>query len=415
MGSHFLYTEAASQISSLAARRDRAPSFTSVRVLLISHTCQSRAEGQRKAEQLARLGDIDLMVLVPERFNHFGIWRNAETPTDKAYRFAAKRVIWPWLGPAQNYLHWYPQLGEILRTFRPDIIDLWQEPWALVSAHACWLRNRILPNAKIVMESEQNISKHFPAPFSWLESYTIRNATCAVGRSSGVVNVLRNKGFTGRADIVGNAVDVELFHPMDREECKSALGLSGFTVGYVGRLVERKGLMDMVNALPMCPSEMTMVFAGAGEFRAALERRAQELGRSAQVRFLPARSIEELPQVMNALDALILPSWTVPSWKEQFGRVIIEAQACETPVIGSDSGAIPEIIAEGGIIFPERNPAALAKAIAHLKANPDQTRRMGRTGRLQVERNFTWRRVAEQMRDIYFNCMDSDNGAIAAQ
>jgi glycosyltransferase involved in cell wall biosynthesis len=116
---------------------------------------------------------------------------------------------------------------------------------------------------------------------------------------------------------------------------------------------------------------------------------------------------------MNALDALILPSWTVPSWKEQFGRVIIEAQACETPVIGSDSGAIPEILAEGGLIFPERNPAALAMAIAHLKANPTQTRQMGRTGRLQVERNFTWRRVAEQMRDIYLNCMESTNETIA--
>jgi glycosyltransferase involved in cell wall biosynthesis len=321
--------------------------------------------------------------------------------------------MWPWLGPAQNYLHWYPQLGDILRSFRPDIIDLWQEPWALVSAHACWLRNHILPNAKIVMESEQNISKHFPAPFRWLESYTIRNATCAVGRSSGAVNVLRNKGFNGRADIVGNAVDVELFHPMKREKCKSVLGLSGFTVGYVGRLVERKGLMDMIEALPMCPAEMTMLFAGAGEFRAALERRALELGRRAQVRFVPARSIEELPQVMNALDALILPSWTVPSWKEQFGRVIIEAQACETPVIGSDSGAIPEILGEGGLVFPERNPAALAVAISHLKANPAQTREMGRAGRLQVERNFTWRRVAEQMRDIYLHCMELEHDGIA--
>ena len=379
----------------------------------MSHTCQSRAEGQRKAEQLARLGDIDLMVLVPERFNHFGIWRDAEAPTDKAYRFQAKRVIWPWLGPAQNYLHWYPQLGHILRSFRPDIIDLWQEPWALVSAHACWLRNRILPEAKIVMESEQNIFKQFPAPFRWLESYTIQNATCAVGRSSGVLNVLRNKGFKRRADIVGNAVDVELFHPMNREACKSALGLSGFTVGYVGRLVERKGLMDMIEALPLCPSDVTMLFAGAGEFRAALERRAHELGRSAQVLFLAARSIEELPQVMNAIDALILPSRTVPSWKEQFGRVIIEAQACETPVIGSDSGAIPEILGEGGLVFPERNPAALAAAIAHLKENPAKTRGMGRTGRLQVERNFTWRRVAEQMRDIYLHCMDLDHSTIA--
>jgi glycosyltransferase involved in cell wall biosynthesis len=172
---------------------------------------------------------------------------------------------------------------------------------------------------------------------------------------------------------------------MKREKCKSVLGLSGFTVGYVGRLVERKGLMDMIEALPMCPAEMTMLFAGAGEFRAALERRALELGRRAQVRFVPARSIEELPQVMNALDALILPSWTVPSWKEQFGRVIIE----------------------------ERNPAALAVAISHLKANPAQTREMGRAGRLQVERNFTWRRVAEQMRDIYLHCMELEHDGIA--
>jgi len=184
-------------------------------------------------------------------------------------------------------------------------------------------------------------------------------------------------------------------------------------VGYVGRLVERKGLMDMIEALPMCPSEITMLFAGAGEFRAALERRALELGRRAQVRFLPARSIEELPQVMNALDALVLPSWTIPSWKEQFGRVIIEAQACETPVIGSDSGAIPEILGEGGLVFPERNPAALAAAISHLKANPAQTREMGRAGRLQVERNFTWRRVAEQMRDIYLHCMELDHSDTA--
>ena len=361
------------------------------------------------------MADIDLMVLVPKRFNHFGVWRNAETPTDKNFRFAAKRVIWPWLGPAQNYLHWYPQLGRILSSFRPDVIDLWQEPWALVSAHTCWLRNRLLPRARIVMESEQNICKHFPAPFHWLESYTIRNATCAVGRSSGVINVLRSKGFEGRADIVGNAVDVELFRPMNREDCKSALGLSGFTVGYVGRLVERKGLIDMINALPMCPPGITMVFAGGGEFLSVLAQRAEELGRSAQVRFLPARRIEDLPQVMNALDAMILPSWTVASWKEQFGRVIIEAQACETPVIGSDSGAIPEILGEGGLVFPERNPAALAFAIAHLKANPAQMREMGRIGRQQVERNFTWRRVAEQMREVYSRCLESRSETIVTQ
>jgi glycosyltransferase involved in cell wall biosynthesis len=384
----------------------KAARSKAVRVLLISHTCQSRAEGQRKAEQLARTGDIDLMVLAPERFNHYGIWRDAEIPEDQSFRFAARRVMWPWLGPAQNYLHWYPSLANVMRDFQPDIIDLWEEPWSLVSAHACWLRNRLLPHAKIVMESEQNIRKKLIPPFRWLESYTIRNATYAVGRSRGVIDVLRAKGFDRRAEVVGNAVDTDLFRPMDRMECKSGLGFSGFTAGYVGRLVERKGLMDMVDALPFCPNDVTMVFAGAGEHRIELEQRARDLGKSDQVRFLPARRLEELPQVMNALDALILPSWTVPSWKEQFGRVIIEAQACETPVIGSDSGAIPEVIGEGGLVIPERNPAALASAIQELKANPGRMGEMGRAGRRQVMEKFTWRKVAEQMRDIYLRCLE---------
>jgi len=375
------------------------------RVLLISHTCQTWAEGQPKAEQLARMGEIDLMVLTPERFNHFGVWKNAETPENASFRFAARRVMWPWLGPALNYLHWYPSLAGILRSFKPDLIDLWEEPWALVSAHACWLRNRILPNARVIMESEQNITKPWPPPFRWLEVYTMRNASFAVGRSEGVIDVLRGKGYAGPAKVVGNAVDTELFRPMDRAKCKRSLGFRGFTVGYVGRLVERKGLTDMIDALKYCTGEVTMVFVGAGEYQEALEARVRAAGLEERVRFMPGRRLEDLPAVMNALDAFILPSWTVPSWKEQFGRVIIEAHACETPVIGSDSGAIPSVVGEGGIIFPERNPEKLAAAIMELDANPARGREMGAAGRAQVEANYTWAQVAGRMRDIYLVCL----------
>jgi glycosyltransferase involved in cell wall biosynthesis len=375
------------------------------RVLLISHTCQTLAEGQPKAEQLARMG-IELMVLTPRRFNHYGVWKDAETPENPAFRFEARNVMWGWIGPVQNYLHWYPSLAGILKSFKPDIIDLWQEPWGLVSAHACWLRNRLLPNARIIMESEQNITKAWPPPFRWFEAYTMANANFAVGRSRGVLQVLRGKGYGGPACVVGNAADTELFHPMDRAECKKALGLSGFTVGYAGRLVERKGLMDMVDALSHCPGELTMVFIGDGEYKPALEERVRETGAGDRVRFLPARPLRELPPVMNALDAFILPSWSVPSWKEQFGRVIIEAHACGTPVIGSDSGAIPDVVGDGGIIYPERDPQGLAAAIIELRANPARAREMGEAGRAQVEANYTWRQVAARMRDIYFECLD---------
>jgi glycosyltransferase involved in cell wall biosynthesis len=109
----------------------------------------------------------------------------------------------------------------------------------------------------------------------------------------------------------------------------------------------------------------------------------------------------DLPAFMNAMDALALVSQTTPRWKEQFGRVIIEAQACGTPVIGSDSGAIPDVIGGGGIVVPERNPHALAEAIKQLSLNPERARSLGEVGRRQVLQNCTWASVAEQMHGIY--------------
>lgn len=376
-----------------------------MRVLLISHTCQSRAMGQRKAAHVARAGDIDLMVLVPQRFNNYGVWEDAEAPdADAGFRFVVQKVRWPWLGPAQNYLHWYPGMARVMREFRPDVIDIWEEPWSLVSAQACRLRNRLLPHAKIVSESEQNIFKKFPPPFRWLEPYTIQNADFVVGRSSQVIDVQRAKGYTGPAEIVGNAVDDAVFRPLNRAECKRKLGLSGFVAGYAGRLVERKGLADMISALAFLPEDVRMVFAGGGEFQPQLEKQLQAMGKGGQVRFLPARPLEELPEVMNAFDVFVLPSRTVPTWKEQFGRVIIEAQACETPVIGSDSGAIPEVVGMGGLIFPEGDAQALAAAIIELKNDAARCQSLGAKGRRQVEEKFTWARVAAQMREIYLRC-----------
>ena len=80
--------------------------------------------------------------------------------------------------------------------------------------------------------------------------------------------------------------------------------------------------------------------------------------------------------------------------------MIIEAHACEIPVIGSDSGAIPEVINEGGLIAPEGNSAKLTEAIKTLRDDPVLCRTMGQAGRRQVEDLYTWQRVSERMREI---------------
>ncbi len=372
-----------------------------LRVLLISHTCQSRTEGQPKAECLARLGDIELLVLAPDRWLHYGAWREADAPADAGFAFRAGRVAWPWVGPAQSYLHWYPELPQILRDFRPHVIDLWEEPWSLVSGQACWLRNRLLPETRIVTETEQNIDKQLPPPFEQLRGYTLRNADYAVGRNADAIEILRHKGYRGRAEVIGNAVDPALFRPLERDRCRRELGLEGFVAGYVGRMVEEKGLIDLLEAMPLTQSEVGLLLVGSGPLEPVLAERIRTLGLESRVKQLPGQPLEALPSLMNALDVLALPSRTTARWKEQFGRVIIEAQACGVPVIGSSSGAIPDVVGEGGWIVPEGRPAALAAALDEAAGDITATRDRGRRGRQRVLAEFTWERVAEQMRDVY--------------
>ena len=382
-----------------------------MRVLLISHTCQSRREGQPKAAHLSRYSDIDLRVLVPDRWHEYNHWRSAQEPLDDSYRFEVGRVRLPWSGPGQWYLHHYPHLAQTLRDFQPDVIDLWEEPWGLVSAQTVWLRDRIVPHAKIISETEQNVAKILPPPFETFRSYTLRRADYVIGRSEEALKNVRRKGYRGPASVVPNAVDADLFRPLDRHACREMLGLSGFVVGYIGRMVEEKGPSDLMDSLHHCPEDVNLLFVGNGPYRENLEQRAGEAGLSKRVQFLPGRPLEGLPQVMNAVDALALPSRTTARWKEQFGRVIIEAQACETPVIGSRSGAIPDVVGEGGLTFPERDPAGLASAILQLRQDPDRARSIGRIGRQQAEQRYTWAHVAERMRDIYREVLDKPAAA----
>jgi glycosyltransferase involved in cell wall biosynthesis len=120
-----------------------------------------------------------------------------------------------------------------------------------------------------------------------------------------------------------------------------------------------------------------------------------------RVKIISALPPADLVTVMNAIDALVLPSRSVRTWKEQFGRVIIEAHACATPVIGSGSGAIPEVVGVGGLIFPEGDSASLSACIIRLLNDPDLRRKLGAIGQRRVHEHYTWQKVAERMYDIY--------------
>jgi glycosyltransferase involved in cell wall biosynthesis len=138
------------------------------------------------------------------------------------------------------------------------------------------------------------------------------------------------------------------------------LDLRQRVVIYAGRFVESKGIEILLQAYQRLSdrSKTSLLLVGGGP----LEESARGIE---GVRVVGAVRPSELAPLLSLAEVVVLPSLTTPAWKEQFGRVLIEAMACGVPVVGSDSGEIPNLInaTGGGIVSPEGDPVALAHNI----------------------------------------------------
>jgi glycosyltransferase involved in cell wall biosynthesis len=180
-------------------------------------------------------------------------------------------------------------------------------------------------------------------------------------------------------------------------------------VGYVGRIVPEKGIDMLIQAVARIPMRPTLRIVGAGEHRLQLELLAERLGVRDRVRFQAAMPAEQVPVLLNELDVLVLPSLTQPNWKEQFGRVLIEAMACGVPVIGSESGEIPNVIGDAGLVVPEGDVAALALAIRQVIEDAEFARSLGAQGRERVLALYTQARVAQQTYALYRRVLEEES------
>jgi glycosyltransferase involved in cell wall biosynthesis len=183
------------------------------------------------------------------------------------------------------------------------------------------------------------------------------------------------------------------------EQVPAIPGERPFTVGYAGRLVERKGLFDLLEAVRRLEAPVELVLIGNGELRDRLEG---EPIPGSQVRVLDDLTHDRMASAYAQLDVLVMPSRTTPTWKEQFGRAIVEALWCGVPVVGSDSGEIPWLIAltEGGLIFPEGDVEALARLLAELRGSPERRLHLAARGRAAVERLFSVPAATDRLEDL---------------
>jgi glycosyltransferase involved in cell wall biosynthesis len=199
-----------------------------------------------------------------------------------------------------------------------------------------------------------------------------------------------------------------MYHPSPdwRSRHRAQLGISPdrFVLGYVGRLVEEKGLDKLLLALDQLkqvPWELLLI--GSGPFEAALRQKVDRMRDGhGRVHFIGYVSHDETSRWLSSLDVLVLPSQTRQNWKEQFGRVLLEAMACGTPVVGSSSGEIPNVInaTGGGLIFPERDTHALAENLTLLAGSPELRRNLIDRGQRSVAELFDQRHLVRRFASV---------------
>jgi glycosyltransferase involved in cell wall biosynthesis len=353
-----------------------------MRLLVVSHSCVTPINQQIYVE-IRKLTGWDLTLLVPDTWkDEFG---NTVRAT-KWHGFEVDLVKTP-VHPNGNIIfHTYGlNLRRLLSTGRFDAIYVNHEPYGLSTAQLCWANNRY-SRLPFGFYSCQNIRKNYPPPFSCLENMVYRSSRFAFPITEAVAAVLRSKGYTGDLTVCPLPFDPQLYRPRSEAESPPLLRRDGreVLIGYVGRIVEAKGLRTLLEALSLLPClRWRLAVVGAGPFESAFTELVRSKGLENQVLSLGFVSHEETPRYLAAFDVLVLPSETQPNWKEQFGRVIVEALACGTPVIGSDSGEIPNLVLSsgGGLVFPERDAVAFAETLRAMVSDRTLQRRCAETGR----------------------------------
>jgi len=359
-----------------------------MRIAIVSKACLVGVY-QRKLEELAALPDIGLTVIVPPS------WRDERgtIALERDHVNGYRLIVEPIRFNGNYHTYFFPGIARHLESLRPDLIHIDEEPYNFAAYHLMRIARRL--RSKTVFFAWQNLNRRYPFPFNLMERTILNHAdACIAGNREGA-EVWRAKGFRGPIDVIPQfGVDTEVFVPRNVKK-------SAFTIGYVGRLVKEKGPDLLLQAVARIDGQWRLEIVGSGPLRESLAAMVDRLGLRDRVIFRPWLPSAQLPALYPSFDAVVLPSRSKPNWKEQFGRVLIEAMACGVPVVGSTCGEIPNLVGDAGLIFPEGDIPALQSHLSRLMQDVDLRRDLAERGRERVLRHYTQKHIAAASADVY--------------
>ncbi len=392
-----------------------------MKILVVSHTYIVDLNCE-KLRELANLttqdgSDVEVTVVVPKRWRPGGVQNKIIEPE---FKDEGKFRIVPITNFSENnqgMLCFGLDIAKLLREFRPDVIQVEQGSKSIAYAQLIALNRLLGIKAKMLFFTWWNLPYELKFPISLLEAHNLKGTDGIVVGNQDGFEVLRDRNYSGPMRIMPQlGIDESIFKPRPQPELAANLGIadSDFIVGFVGRFVPEKGLMTLAKALEgLKEHSWKWLILGRGPLEAELKQWAKDAGLEDRLILVESVPHDEVPHYINLMSTLLLPSettyafktMTAAGWKEQFGHVIIEAMGSAVPVIGSDSGEIPNVIGDEGLVFPEGNSEELRDRLRKLMESPELTKMYGQRGYQKAMQRYTNRALAEEQLKFYEELM----------
>ena len=350
--------------------------------LLVVGNTYTEPHNQNKIKELSKWFDVELATCVTDAVSHFGLEVEPEAADDSSpltiHRLKTR-------GPVEGGTRFlYRGLRKIFtqRADRPfDMVLCESEPWSFLRWQT-WLHTRLFGRgARFAEFTWENVERtgvkgSVLRVVYWLAGL---GSDLLVAGNRGAAEICERFGFRRDRIVVLPQLGVDPDHyppvsPVRKRELRREHGIleDAFLVGFCGRMVESKGVDDLVAAVARLRNEgkddVRVALMGAGNLEGLL---GSDAGAD-WIHQKGPRPHSEVPAFLQMLDVFVLPSKTsydhrgCPVWEEQFGHVLIEVMACGVPVLGSRSGAIPEVLAREDLTFPPGDAEFLAQLIARL-------------------------------------------------
>lgn len=384
-----------------------------MKILVASHTyiVDLNCEKLRALSQLEP--EIEVTVVVPKRWKPGGVQNKV---IETQYRDEGKFRIVPISNFSQNHqglLTFGTELISLLRQFRPQIIQVEQGSRGLSYSETIFLNQVLGLKAKNVFFTWWNLPYELKFPITLIEKYNLTHSHGIISGNQDGAEILKQRGYKGPIQVMPQlGVDENLFTPKSQPELATELGIQAgeFVVGFVGRFVQEKGLLTLLNALTTLKDKSwKLLLLGRGPLQEELMSQAVENNIEDRIILVESVPHHDVYKYINLMSTLVLPSETTDKirtltavgWKEQFGHVLIEAMACQVPVIGSNSGEIPYVIGDAGLVFPEGDTQALANCLVQLMENPELAHNLGQMGYQKAMVKYTNKALAKQQLEFY--------------